>query len=86
MNPIKFKHQNCTYAENQPEYMPLPAHKSPDGIVTSCWYLSWSERLVILLKGRVWISMLTFNNSLQPLLPTVDNPFTNPKAMPEVPK
>lgn len=30
MKPIKFKEQNCIFAENQPEYTALPAHKVND--------------------------------------------------------
>jgi len=37
MKPIQFKHQNVTFAEDQPEYQPLPALKidSPEGDVLS---------------------------------------------------
>lgn len=27
MEPIKFKEQNITFAESQPQYIPLPARK-----------------------------------------------------------
>lgn len=75
MTPIKFKEMNVTFAENQPEYLPLPAHKGQGGEVISCWKLSWGERLKILLSGRIWLSVYTFNTPLQPLLPTAENPF-----------
>lgn len=68
MKPIKFKEQNITYAENQPEYLPLPAFKneSAQGEVISCWQLSWSERLRILITGKLWVSLLSFNKPLTP--------------------
>ena len=68
MLPVKFKEQNVTYAENQPEYMPLPAFKSntPEGEVVSCWQLSFTERLRILFTGKLWVSLLTFNKPLTP--------------------
>jgi len=75
MKPTKFYGANCTFAENQPEYLPLPAHKTKDGTVISCWKLTWMERLAILITGRLWISVLTFNKPLQPQLPSIDTPF-----------
>ena len=74
MKPIKFAEANVTYAENQPEYIPLPAFKLPqdDGECISCWQLSWGERFKILFKGKLWLSMLTFNKPLTPTLLTVN--------------
>jgi hypothetical protein len=67
---------NGTYAKDQPEYLPLPAHRAADGTVTSCWSLTWRERLQVLRTGRLYISMLTFGEPLQPLLPSVE--FSHP--------
>jgi hypothetical protein len=75
MTPTKFAGVNVVYAENQPEYLPLPVHRCDDGTVTSCWTLSWRERLVLLLRGRFFISVLTFNGPLQPVIPTVTAPL-----------
>jgi len=66
MNPIEFKEVNVTYAKDQPEYLPLPVHKSKSGDVTSCWALSWKERLMVLIHGKVWLNLMTFNKPLQP--------------------
>lgn len=68
MTPAKFKHQNVVFAENQPEYMPLPALKlfDPQGTVVTCWKLSFTERIKLLFTGRVWLSLLTFNQPLTP--------------------
>lgn len=74
MNIIKFKECNVTYAEDQPEYLPLPAFKTSDGEVISCWGLSILERLKVLFTGRVWLSVLTFNHPLQPQLMSVKKP------------
>ena len=74
MKPIKFKEQNCTFAENQPEYLPLPAFKddTEEGQVISCWKLSFKERLKILFTGRLWVCLLTFRKPLTPSFLTVD--------------
>lgn len=69
MKPKKFKGSNITFAENQPEYQPLPAFRanSPLGEVVTCWQPTFMERLHILFKGEVWVSMLTFNQPITPL-------------------
>jgi len=77
MKPIEFKEKNCVYAEHQPEYLPLPAHKTKDGRVISCWQLSFKERLQALFKGKVWFMVMTFNKNLQPQLPSIESPFTS---------
>ena len=75
MKPIPFAEQNCIYAESQPEYLPLPAHKTDDGRVISCWWFSFSERLRILWSGKMWFHVMTFNEPLQPQAPTLECPF-----------
>ena len=74
MKPIEFDGFNCTYAKDQPEYLPLPVLKTAEGKVISCWALTWRERLRVLFMGRIWYSVLTFNSSLQPQLPSVRKP------------
>lgn len=78
MEPIKFKQANITFAENQEQYLPLPAYRDPNdpaGRVISCWGFSWWERFKILFTGKMFLTSLTFHQSLQPLLPEVDSPF-----------
>lgn len=75
MKPVKFKGSNVVFAENQPEYLPLPAFKDESGIVVSCWKMTWIERLKFLFTGRIYLQVLTFNKPLQPLLPSVENPL-----------
>jgi hypothetical protein len=74
VKPIKFPEQTCTYAEDQPQYIPLPVHRTEDGNVTSCWALSWRERIKLLFTGRMWFQVMTFNQPLQPQLPSADKP------------
>ena len=68
MIPKKFPEVNVTFAEDQPEYLPLPAFRndSPQGEVVTCWQLSFRERMRVLFSGEIWLSMLTFNKSLTP--------------------
>jgi len=68
MKPIKFKHQNVTFAKDQPEYEPLPALKldTPEGEVISCWGMSFKERIRVLFTGCIWVSLMSFNKPLTP--------------------
>jgi len=68
MKPVEFKHQNTVFAKDQPEYQPLPALilDTPEGEVISCWKLSFNERLKVLMFGRVWLSLMSFNKPLTP--------------------
>lgn len=76
MKPIEFHGHNVIFAKNQPEYQPLPAHIDREkSIVTSCWALSYIERLKILLNGKFYLRTMTFNKPLQPILPMVENPL-----------
>jgi hypothetical protein len=75
MEPIGFPEQNCVFAKDQPEYLPLPVHKTPEGEVISCWQLTGWERVKVFFRGRIWWSVLTFNKPLQPQCPFVDSPF-----------
>lgn len=77
MDIIKFPECNITFAEDQPEYQPLPALKlqTKQGEVISCWKLSFKEKIKILFTGKMWLSIYTFNNPLQPILMSVDKPF-----------
>jgi hypothetical protein len=75
MKPIEFPEQNVVFAKNQPEYLPLPAHVTPEGEVITCWQFSWRERFRILFAGVIWWRQLTFHSPLQPQSPTVESPF-----------
>lgn len=70
MKPIKFPEANVTFAENQPEYFPLPACRDEGGMgqVISCWKLSWYERLRVLFFGEMWMSLCMFGRPLTPSL------------------
>lgn len=74
MEVIEFKECNVTYADNQPEYLNLPSHKSEDGVVTSCWKLSFWERVRVAVSGCLFLQVLTFNRPLQPLKMSANKP------------
>lgn len=74
MKPIKFKEVNVEFAKNQDEYETLPALKldTNEGEVISCWKLSFFERLKVLITGKVWLSLMSFNKALTPSFMSVN--------------
>lgn len=69
MKPIEFPGHNVVFAKDQPEYQPLPALRMPDGEVITCWEISDEELEEIVKTKRIYLSQLTFNQPLQPILP-----------------
>jgi hypothetical protein len=83
MKLIEFPQVNTTYAKDQPEYFPLPAHRFPEnsqGHIVCCWQLTIRERLRLLFTGRIWHHVLTFKQPLQPqkLSVTAPEEFSQP--------
>lgn len=77
MQLITFPEVNVTYAQDQPQYTPLPAYRNitdPEGRLTCCWQLTFWERIKILFSGVVWQQVLTFNRPLQPQKLTIEKP------------
>jgi len=75
MKAIHFPEETCIYAENQPQYLPLPVHKTDSGVVTACYELTLWEAIKVLCGAKIWVSVLTFNKPLQPQRLTVEDPF-----------
>jgi len=75
MTPIKFEGQNIVFAEDQPEYQPLPALRYPQdpcGTVITCWKLDPDELHEVMRTGKIYLSQMTFNGPLQPVLMSPD--------------
>jgi hypothetical protein len=62
------------FAKDQPEYTPLPATRTTDGVVCTEWVLTDAERDHLLTGGRLRILLHTFNQPLQPLRVEVVEP------------
>ena len=62
------KHLPVTHriAEHQEEYITLPANIQK-GIVAFSFRLSFLERLKCLAKGKIFVSLVTFNSPMQPI-------------------
>ena len=82
LKPVEFKGQNVVYAEDQPEYMPLPGYrveyspKNKEGNFVTCWKISFWDRIRILFGKPLWFEVLTFWENLQPVKLTVDKSET----------
>ncbi len=78
MKPTTFKQVNNEISKNQPEYHMLPVYTgdAPEHEAISRWELSQEEKEKILSTGVLWIRQLTYSQRFQPILPTVDDPFT----------
>lgn len=71
MKPVTFDGVNIVYGEGQKECQPLPAQRKendPHGEMITCWELSPEEMEQVKETGKVWLSVYTFNQPLQPVL------------------
>lgn len=53
MKPKKIQEANVVYGEGQPEYKPLPAHKTKEGQAIFCFELDEAERKKNSQNGRI---------------------------------
>ncbi len=75
MKPITFKEQNCTFAKYQDQYLPLPAFQTRDRqIITTCWELSFKEKVKIIFGFKFWLTIVTFDKPLQPISCSCEKP------------
>lgn len=89
MKPVAFPNHNCVFAKDQPQYTPLPAYRHADtgnaltdgqGLVTTVWELTPGELRELFKTRRICISVLTFNQALQPMTVSaqIPEPFQEP--------
>lgn len=76
MNPAHFPESNVVFGLGQPEYLGLPvlARQTPEGHVTSCWHMTEEEFQEITRTRKVFVTVLTFYQPLQPQMVTVGVP------------
>ncbi len=68
MKSKEFKEVNVKVAEDQPEYITLPAYFNPEeGSMTFCFELSEDEMNRIKATNEIWIQLLTFGHKMQPI-------------------
>jgi hypothetical protein len=65
------------FAKDQPQYLPLPVRIAVDGTVVTEWEPTAEELALLVNGGRVRLTVLTFNNPLQPVrLDVTKEPWT----------
>lgn len=77
MKPVDFDGVNTVFGADQPEYQPLPAErvgKPETGQVNTCWELDPEELETVQETGKIFVSLLTFGQPLQPVLVSVVKP------------
>ena len=62
--------KSVVFAEDQPEYLKLPANVN-EIYVESKWRFNWRERLLVLFRGTMYLTVMTFGDPLQPIRPSV---------------
>jgi hypothetical protein len=67
MKAIYFDEYNVIFAENQKEYVPVPACSQKNGLVTFCLELNKEEISFIKNLGAVVLEVHTFGNPVQPI-------------------
>lgn len=72
MNPIEpptvAGAMRIVFAEDQPQYLPLPAMVTADGTVHTAWQLTEDERLAVAAGADIHLSLMTFGQPLSPIL------------------
>ncbi|MCT4034896.1 hypothetical protein HZQ14_15845 [Elizabethkingia anophelis] len=72
MQPKEFQEANVVFGKDQPEYKPLPVHRTEDGKIISCWELSDDEIEKLKETKCLYLSMMPFGQPLQPVYITVE--------------
>ena len=63
-------------AKDQPEYIPLPAVRllNPEGDLITRWELSDAEIERVIESRSIYLTMMTFNRAVTPVMLSVDPP------------
>lgn len=75
MTPGEFDEATIRVAEDQPEYVTIPArYDSNEGSLTYCLDLTDEEVTKLLVTRRLWVTQLTFGEPMQPIRHLVIKP------------
>jgi len=74
MKAIEFEQHNVVFAEDQKEYLPLPAYAQNNGLVTFCMELDDRELEAVKKTKILKLTVLTFGRSAQPIRVTTVEP------------
>jgi hypothetical protein len=74
MKAIEFEQRNVVFANDQKEYLPLPAHFQNNGLVTFCMELDDDELEAVKKTKILKLTVLTFGRPAQPIRVTTVEP------------
>lgn len=78
MNPIKFKESNKTLLapKGMENCVDLHTHVLiGHPVITSCWGMTWRDRVRALFTGRIWLQVWTQAGTHEPMSVFTENPF-----------
>lgn len=69
MKAIPFNEMNTEVAQDQSQYITLPAlvDDGAEGCVISCWRLNWWERIRMIFTGRIWVGLHMYGEDVTPI-------------------
>jgi len=74
LTPSNFPEANVLAGAKQEEYQPLPLHMTECGIATSCWTLSFWQRVKLFFGAKIWLRVMTFNQGIAPVMVSLTKP------------
>lgn len=74
LDPEEFEQINVRIAENQEEYITLPAHKTDDGRVVCCFHVTPDQIADMARTGRLWIQLFA-QGHINPFTIHTKSPF-----------
>lgn len=81
MKPVSFDDQNITYTaiEGMPKCGLLPALRTTDNHIISCWKMSLKERFRVIITGTVWLGVAGLVP--QPTFIEAERPYFKPNEI-----
>ncbi len=72
MKPGEFPEVNLRIAENQPEFVTLPAnYNKQTGAIVYCFELTQQEAEVVMAEKRIYFKQMIGKGPMQPIHPSV---------------
>lgn len=83
LEPEEFPQVNVHIAENQEEFLTLPAHVTEDARVVCCFHVTPEQMADMARTGQLWIQIFTQNGTIQPFSLHTGSPFPTDEQITE---
>lgn len=74
MTPRTFTQAQNLLAENQPEFLLLPAHQA-DGVTTTCYEVTTEDIARMILAHRIWVQVQNGRDPIHPQRLSIECPL-----------